>query len=246
MWKRIAAVLGSGVMVAVVTVSIAGAHGSMHPTSRDATPYEPVLDPANFVSVIDNPYYPLPVGRVLVYKGVRDGRKQIDTVTVTDQTKVLEGITATTVSDVAKTPGGKLLEKTTDWYAQDIQGNVWYLGEDTKAYLPNGQVDSSGSWQADVNDGEPGIIMEGDPQIPDAYRQEFLLGQAEDTAWITGLGGSLKIPYGTVHNVLTSLEHTTLEPDVVDQKVYAPGLGIVMELALAGGQEVAKLVSVTG
>ena len=246
MWKRIAAVLGSAVMVAVVTVSIAGARGSMHPTSRNATPYEPVLDPANFASVIDNPYYPLPVGRVLVYRGVRDGRKQIDTVTVTDQTKVLEGVTATAVSDVAKTPGGKLLEKTTDWYAQDVQGNVWYLGEDTKAYLPNGQVDSSGSWQADVNDGEPGIIMEGDPQIPDAYRQEFLLGQAEDTAWITGLGGSLKVPYGTVHNVLTSLEHTTLEPDVVDQKVYAPGLGIVMELALAGGQEVAKLVSVTG
>jgi len=246
MWKRIAAVLGASAMVAVVTVSAAGARGSVVRTSRDAAPYEPVLDPANFVSVIDNPYYPLPVGRVLVYRGVRDGNKQIDTVTVTDQTKVLEGITGTAVSDVAKTPGGKLLEKTTDWYAQDTQGNVWYLGEDTKAYLPNGQVDSSGSWQADVNDGEPGIIMEGDPQIPDAYRQEFLLGQAEDTAWITGLGGSLKVPYGTVHNVLTSLEHTTLEPDVVDQKVYAPGLGIVMELALAGGQEVARLVSVTG
>lgn len=247
MWKRIAAMLCSSAMVAVVTVSAAaGARGSAVRTTRDVAPYEPVLDPANFVSVIDNPYYPLPVGRVLVYKGVRDGNKQIDTVTVTDQTKVLEGITGTAVSDVAKTPGGKLLEKTTDWYAQDAQGNVWYLGEDTKAYLPNGQVDSSGSWQADVNDGEPGIIMEGDPQIPDAYRQEFLLGQAEDTAWITGLGGSLKVPFGTVHNVLTSLEHTTLEPDVVDQKVYAPGLGIVMELALAGGQEVAKLVSVTG
>jgi hypothetical protein len=246
MWKRIAAVLGASAMVAVVTVSAAGARGSVARTPGDAAPYEPVLDPANFVSVIDNPYYPLPVGRVLVYKGVRDGSKQIDTVTVTDQTKVLEGITGTAVSDVAKTPGGKLLEKTTDWYAQDTQGNVWYLGEDTKAYLPNGQVDPSGSWQSEVNDGEPGIIMEGDPQIPDAYRQEFLLGQAEDTAWITGLGGSLKVPYGTVHNVLTSLEHTTLEPDVVDQKVYAPGLGIVMELALAGGQEVAKLVSVTG
>nr|MDP9302305.1 hypothetical protein [Actinomycetota bacterium] len=189
---------------------------------------------------------PLPVGRVLVYKGVRDGQKQIDTVTVTDQTKVLEGITATTVTDVATTTSGKLLEKTTDWYAQDKQGNVWYLGEDTKAYLPNGHVDTSGSWQADVNDGEPGIVMEADPQIPDAYRQEFLAGQAEDTAWITGRGGSVTIPYGTVHHVLTSLEHTALEPDVVDQKVYAPGLGIVTELALAGGQETAHLVKVTG
>jgi hypothetical protein len=214
--------------------------------NRGGSPYEPVLDPANFVSVIDNPYFPLPVGRVLVYKGVRDGQKQIDTVTVTDQTKVLEGITATAASDVATTTDGKLLEKTTDWYAQDKQGNVWYMGEDTVAYLPNGKLDTSGSWQSDVNDGEPGIVMEADPQIPDAYRQEFLAGQAEDTAWITGLGGSVKIPYGTVHNVLTSLEHTALEPDVVDQKVYAPGLGIVTELTLAGGQEVAHLVKVTG
>jgi hypothetical protein len=198
------------------------------------------------VSVIDNPYYPLPVGRVLVYKGVRDGRKQIDTVTVTDRTKVLEGITATTITDVAKTPTGKLLEKTTDWYAQDDQGNVWYLGENTKAYDPDGTVDTSGSWQAGVNDGEPGIIMEANPQIPDAYRQEYLKGEAEDTAWITGRGGSLTVPYGTVHQVLTSLEHTALEPEVVDMKIYAPGLGIVMEQAIAGGQEVARLVKVTG
>jgi hypothetical protein len=73
-----------------------------------------------------------------------------------------------------------------------------------------------------------------------------LRGEAEDTAWITGLGASLKVPYGTFHDVLTSLEHTVLEPDVVDMKVYAPGVGIVLEQALAGGQEVAKLVKVIG
>jgi hypothetical protein len=242
--KKIVTALATVVLAAATFAWSAGAGAS--PAPRTATPYEPVLDPANFVSVIDNPYYPLPVGRVLVYKGVRDGRKQIDTVTVTHQTKVLEGITATTITDVARTPSGTLLEKTTDWYAQDVQGNVWYLGEDTKAYAPNGQVDTSGSWQSGVNDGEPGIIMEADPQIPDAYRQEFLSGQAEDTAWITGRGGSVTVPFGTVHNVLTSLEHTALEPGVVDMKIYAPGLGIVMEQALAGGQEIAKLVKVTG
>ena len=244
MRKRIVATLCAAAVVAVATASMVGAGAASR--AGGATPYEPVLDPANFVSVIDNPYYPLPVGRVLVYKGVRDGRHQIDTVTVTNQTKVIEGITATTVTDVATTLSGKLLEKTTDWYAQDKQGNVWYVGEDTAAYLPNGQVDTSGSWTADVHDGEPGIIMEANPQIPDAYRQEYLKGQAEDTAWITGFGGSLSIPYGTVHNVLTSLEHTALEPDVVDLKIYAPGLGIVKEQALAGGQEIAKLVKVTG
>jgi hypothetical protein len=97
-----------------------------------------------------------------------------------------------------------------------------------------------------VNGAAPGILMEADPQIPDAYRQEFLKGEAEDTAWVVGLGGSVTVPYGTVHDVMTSLEHTVLEPDVIDQKVYAPGLGIVSEITLAGGQEIAKLVKVTG
>jgi hypothetical protein len=204
-----------------------------------------VLNPRDFVRVIDNPYYPLPVGRTLIYRGVRDGQTQTDRVHVTSRTKVIEGITATTVSDVAR-HNGKLLEKTTDWFAQDKQGNVWYLGEDTAAYLPNGQIDRSGSWQAGVHDGEPGIIMLAHPQIPDAYRQEFLRGQAEDTAWIVNKGGSVRVPFGVVHHILTSLEFTRLEPGVIDQKIYAPGIGIVRELSQKGPLEVARLVSVRG
>jgi hypothetical protein len=211
------------------------------PTATPCT----TLDPAGFVDMIDNPYYPLPVGRTLVYRGIRDGQTQVDRVTVTTGTKVIGGVTATVVSDVAK-HGSTLLEKTTDWFAQDTFGNVCYLGEDTKAYLANGQVDTSGSWEAGVDGAVSGMIMEAHPQIPDAYRQEYLQGEAEDTAWITGLGGSLRIPYGTVHDTLSSLEHTVLESHVIDMKVYAPGLGIVLERAIAGGQEVAKLVKVTG
>ena len=207
--------------------------------------YEPVLDPANFVAVIDNPYFPLPVGRTLVYEGIKDGQSQVDTVTVTDQTKVIEGITARMVSDVS-THDGTLLEKTFDWYAQDRQGNVWYLGEDTTAFLPNGKTDTSGSWQAGVHDAEPGIIMGANPQIPDAYRQEFLAGAAEDTAWVVERGGSVTVPYGKLRNTLTTLEATRIEPGLYDQKVYAPGIGIALEQSLTGPTEIAKLVSVTG
>src|SRR2546427_1441136 len=207
--------------------------------------YEPVLDPANFVAVIDNPYFPLPVGRTLVYEGVKDGQTQVDTVIVTNQTKVIEGITARMVSDVS-THDGTLLEKTFDWYAQDKQGNVWYLGEDTTAFLPNGKTDTSGSWQAGVHDAEPGIIMEANPQIPDAYRQEFLVGEAEDTAWVVERGGTVTVPYGKLRNTLTTLEATRIEPGLYDQKIYAPGIGIVVEQALTGPTEYAKLVSVTG
>ena len=208
--------------------------------------YEPRLRPRDFSLVIDNPYFPLPVGRTWVYRGTRDGQSQIDRVAVTSQTKrVAEGITARVIRDVA-THNGKLLEKTDDWYAQDNHGNVWYLGEDTTAYLPNGQTDKSGSWQAGVKDAEPGIIMLSNPQIPDAYRQELLKGQAEDTAWIINRGGSISAPFGTFTRALRTLEFARIEPGVVDQKIYAPGIGIVSETALTGPQEVAQLVRMTG
>jgi hypothetical protein len=208
--------------------------------------YEPVLAPGSFTTTIDNPYFPLPVGRTLVYRGIKDGQTQEDRVTVTDQTKVVaEGITARVVTDVA-THDGTLLEKTSDWYAQDKLGNVWYVGEDTAAYLPNGKVDTSGSWEAGVHDAEPGLVMEADPQIPDAYRQEFLSNQAEDTAWIVDRGSSVTVPFGTLKNVLKSLEATRIEPGAYDEKVYAPGIGIVREEALTGQPEFAELVSVSG
>ena len=241
--RTVLAASAAAVLAMVIGISVASAGGA--PPTTAATSYEPVLDPAHFVSVIDNPYFPLPVGRTLIYRGIKDGQRQIDRVTITSDTKVLEGITATAVRDVAKHQGN-LLEATTDWYAQDDQGNVWYLGEDTKAYSPSGKVDTSGSWQSGVNDGEPGIIMEANPQIPDAYRQEYLAGQAEDTAWIVSRGGAVTVPYGTVQGVLTSLEFARIEPTDVDKKVYGPGLGIVSEVALTGDHEVAKLVKVIG
>jgi hypothetical protein len=244
MSKRASAALAAAAVIAtmIVTAPVASAGTAVDPCGS----YQPAFPgPSHFVSVIDNPYFPLPVGRVLVYRGIKDGRTQIDRVTVTDQTKVIQGVTATVVHDIAR-HHGDLLERTTDWYAQDDQGNVWYLGEDTKAYSPNGRVDTSGSWETGVNAAKPGIIMEADPQIPDAYRQECLAGEAEDTAWVVRVGGSTTVPYGTIHNVLDTLEVTRLEPGAIDEKLYGPGVGIIFERTLVGGREIAKLVRVTG
>src|SRR5215475_3314527 len=236
----LAAVAGAMAMIWVPWASSAPSNASACGTS-----YAPVLDPANFVSVIDNRYFPLPVGRTLVYTGIKDGQSQTDTVTVTNQTKIILGITATIVSDVA-THGNTVLEKTFDYYAQDKQGTVWYLGEDTTAFLSNGKMDTSGSFLAGVDGAQPGIIMEANPQIPDAYRQECAAGQAEDTAWVVGTSGSVSVPYGKVRNVLTTLEATQLEPGAYDEKIYGLGIGIVSERSLTGPNEFAQLVSVSG
>lgn len=209
-----------------------------------AAGYEPVLHKADFQRVVNNRYFPLPAGRTLTYRGIKDGVSQFVVIHVTSQAKVLEGIPAVTVTDVA-THQGTLLEKTTDWYAQDKEGNVWYLGEQT-AHYSHGHVDHSGSWKAGLNDAEPGIVMLANPQVPDAYRQECLPGQAEDMAWIVIKGGSLQLPFGAAHGILTSLEATRIEPAVIDQKVYAPGIGIVLEQAMSGPTEFAKLVGVHG
>jgi hypothetical protein len=230
---------------AAIAVAAIAALWASNASAAARTASAPVFDPTNFVAVIDNPYYPLPVGRTLVYSGIKDGQTQRDTVTVTNQTKVILGVTATVVSDIAD-HNGTLLEKTSDWFAQDKQGNVWYLGEDTVHYLAHGKTDTSGSWEAGVNGAQPGIIMEANPQIPDSYRQEYFAGQAEDTAWIVNRGETTTVPYGKVRNVLTTLEATRLEPGGYDKKVYGPGIGIVSELAITGATEYANLESVTG
>ncbi len=243
MLRNIVPSLG-GVLIAASAVGVAVAGGEAATTQ--STHGAPHFDADDFVAgaAIDNTYFPLPTGRVLVYSGVKDGQSQRDTVTVTSRTKVVLGVRATVVRDVS-VHGRTLLEKTDDYYAQDKQGNVWYLGEKTAAYDPDGTVDTSGSWQAGVNGALPGIVMEANPRVPDAYRQEFLAGEAEDTAWVVDRGGAITVPYGRVDRVLTTLEATDVEPGSYDKKVYGPGLGIILEQALSGPAEVAKLVSVT-
>ncbi|MGA9160973.1 MAG: hypothetical protein WB297_08950 [Actinomycetota bacterium] len=249
MGRRSVALVGVAVAMlagtaAVICASLASG-APQGAASACGTTYAPVLDPTDFVEAIDNPYFPLPVGRTLVYTGTKDEQRQTDRVTVTDRKKVILGIMATVVRDVAR-HHGTLLEKTFDFYAQDDQGTVWYLGEDTTAFEPNGKTDTSGSFVAGVDGAQPGIVMPSDPQIPDAYRQECLAGEAEDTAWVVAIGGSVRVPYGSVRHALTTLEATRIEPGAYDRKVYGPGVGIVSELALTGGNEFAKLVSVSG
>src|SRR5438034_7970660 len=140
-------------------------------SSSPAGPREPAIDPANFVRRVTNPFFPLVPGSLWVYRGLKDGATQIDRVFVTHHTKSIVGIHATVVRDVA-TQHGRVIERTFDWYAQDKQGNVWYLGEDTTSF-ENGNVSKEGSWETGVHGAVPGIIMEADPQIADGYRQEF-------------------------------------------------------------------------
>ena len=145
-----------------------------------ATPSYPVtIDPANFVETVDNPYFPLTPGTTWVYEGESDGEAERNEVTVTDETKTILGVTCVVVRDVVLIDG-EIVEDTLDWYAQDADGNVWYMGEAVQDFEDGELVSTEGSWEAGVDGAQPGIIMLADPQVGDYYQQELYEGEAED------------------------------------------------------------------
>ncbi len=214
--------------------------------SAEALPQgsEPVeLDPADFVDRIDNPYWPMSPGSRWVYRETgADGAEQRVVVTVTDRTKQILGIDAVVVHDVV-TEDGEVKEDTFDWYAQDADGNVWYLGEQTAEYENGKVVSTEGSWEAGVGGAQAGIVMPAEPQVGLRYRQEYLEGEAEDAAEVLGVDETIEVPFGRYEDVVLTKDFTPLDPDALEHKFYARGVGpaLVLGLAASGGRE--ELVS---
>ena len=180
-----------------------------------------------FVPHVTNPWFPLKPGTTFVYTGEKDGQKGRDVVTVLKATKTIRGVRCTSVSDRLSVRG-HLAERTTDWYAQDARGNVWYFGEDTAELNKAGKVTSrEGTWRAGVDGAKAGIFMPAHPKVGQSFRQEYLKGQAEDHFAVVRLAG----------NSLLTKEWTPLEPDTLDHKSYKRGVGLVREETVKGGNE---------
>jgi hypothetical protein len=195
------------------------------------------LDEADFVDRIDHPYWPMAPGNRWVYR--EDGQRV--EVTVTDETKEILGIRATVVHDVV-TEDGELIEDTFDWYAQDKDGNLWYLGEATKEF-EHGKVKSTeGSWEAGVDGAEAGILLPAEPKVGLRYRQEYLKGEAEDAAEVLSVDERVSVPYGRFDHVLMTKDYTPLDPSLLEHKFYARGVGPVLVLAVSGGSEREELI----
>ena len=207
-------------------------------------PYSPSIDPANFVRTIDNPRWPLEPGTAFHYEGVRGKTPQTDDEVVTRQTKQILGITSTVVRDTVS-EHGRPIEKTLDFYAQDKQGNVWYLGEDSFELKHGRFVKASDSWRSGVDGAKPGIIMPANPQPGDSYRQEYYPpGEALDQARVLGYRGPVNVPYRTFKRSLVTSEVSPLEPQT-EEKYYVAGLGEILERVVKGHHEEFRLVSVT-
>lgn len=212
--------------------------------TADDEVYAPTIDPANFVLGIDNPYFPLVPGTAWVYEGeTEDGLERIE-VKVLDETREVMGITCVIVQDTVWLDG-EMIEDTLDWYAQDQDGNVWYMGEDTYEYENGVAVNSNGAWEAGVDGALPGIVMQGEPEVGESYRQEYYVGEAEDMAEVISLTESVTIAYGAYENVLVTKEWTPLEPGKAENKYYAAGVGLMLEEVVEGGEGRIELIEFT-
>lgn len=199
----------------------------------------PKFDPCNFSNdgIVNNTYYTLTPGTTFTYEGETEDGHEKNIVIVTNQTREILGVNATVVWDRVWLED-ELIEETFDWFAQDKDGNVWYLGEDSKEY-ENGEVTTTeGSWEAGVDGAKPGINMEADPQIGDQYKQEFYKGHAEDQAEVVSLNETVTVPFSTFTNCLKTSDSTPLEPTTGDEdKYYCTDVGgVVLEVAIESGE----------
>jgi len=196
-----------------------------------------------FSARVTNPWYPLKPGTTYVYKGVKDGQPSRELMVVTPETKRIHGAPCAVVKDRLYLHG-RLEERTTDWYSQDRQGNVWYFGESTAQLDKHGKVTSTeGSWQAGRNGAQAGIFMPGHPRIGQSGRQEYYKGHAEDHFQVLRFHVSVKVPYTSSRKALLTKEWTPLEPAVLDHKYFLRGVGNVLEQSAKGANERNALVS---
>ncbi len=200
-------------------------------------PYAPRIDPSAFSATITNPYLPLAPGTRTIYVAQTPDGVQRTTTEVTRDTKKVMGVDTVVVHDTV-TLDGRPAEDTFDWYAQDRDGNVWYFGEATQEFA-NGAPDSKGSFEAGVGGALPGIAMPGHPHVGDQYRQEYAKGIAEDTGEVLSLTGTESTPLtGAAKDLLVTKDADLLDPTGgVEDKYYAPGVGLILTVSVGGGAE---------
>jgi hypothetical protein len=199
------------------------------------------IDPRGFSATIDNPFLPLRPGTRWVYSSVRPDGKATRAVEVTGDTRKILGVVCVVVRDTV-TVDAKVIKDSVDWYAQDIDGNVWYFGAEAKEFRDGKVVSTAGSWQAGPRDAQPGVVMKAAPKVGDYYRRVYNRGRNVDMAQVLSLDQRVSVPFGFSDRVLVIKNRTSLVPDVVEHRFYAAGVGMVLAVTVQGGSGHTELV----
>ena len=201
------------------------------------------FNPGNFSNstLLNNKYIPYQIGRKYVFEGETSDGLERNEIQRIEAIKIVMGINVAVIRDRVWVDG-ILEEDTRDWFAQDDDGNVWYMGEDVDNYNPDGSIrDHDGAWEAGVNGAIAGIIMLADPASGISYQQEFAEGIAEDEAKVVAMGLTIQVPFNTYSDCLKIKEWSDLEKGSIDYKFYAPGIGLIKEKT---GNESLELVDI--
>jgi hypothetical protein len=214
---------------ALVVVLLAGAT-TVITTGRPSAPRDEArLDPAEFSTRIDNPFWPMaPDSRWVYREADEDGAERRVEVTVTRRTRLVQGVEARVVQEVV-TEEGRVQEATEDWFAQDRSGNLWHLGEAGREYHNGRARPTPESWQAGVDGAQATIVVPGRPDPGMLHRPE----RAAATQVLSSATRA-KVPYGSFEQLVITKESTPLEPRV-EHEFYARGVGPVLAITVSGG-----------
>ncbi len=210
------------------------------PSRSPESSYSPQLNAAHFQphGQVNNQYIRHQVGKTYVYTGRGDeGDEQIEVTLSTEQYEIL-GITCAIIVEDTRV-NGDIIEEEATYVAEDLEGNVWTLGAAVKNFNTSGAIiNNHASWISGSDGAKPGIVMLANPQIGMKYRQEYYFNVAENQAEIASTGSSVTTAMGTFHDCLVITEWSELEPDILEHKIYAPGIGLIKEVNLTTGEEI--------
>jgi len=215
------------VLLLVFFVSACGSK----PTPEDTAEFKD-FDPGNFDSSteINNKWMPMQPGTQWAYEGTavdEEGNKFDRRIefTITDLTKEIAGVN-TVVAWIVDYNDGEVIEKEVAFYAQDNDGNVWYLGEHPEEF-ENGKFIDAPTWIAGVEDARAGIKMMAEPKvgIPSYFQGWGPAVQWSDYGRIDKMGQETCVPVDCYKDVLVIAESSLGEVGAAQFKYYVPEVG---------------------
>lgn len=184
------------------------------------------FDPARFVHFVDHPYLPLVPGTILRYEGTAEGDDREFETTVLAQQMEVRGVICTGLMSV-EIIDGEISEHSVEWYAQDVDGNVWQFGEETIEYDDTGAVYSEDSWVAEGGGMRPIPVLFSEPEVGDQHEEADI--DDPDLVVILSTTDTVSTPVGTFDECLKTADISQDDPTVADFAWHARGVGLVKE-----------------
>lgn len=202
-------------------------------------------DPSDFSTNITHPYWPMKPSTQWIFKETEPGEPDATVVmTVTNQTKTLKsGVKVRVVRDTSFFDG-ELEEDTFDYFAQHKDGTLWYFGEDSGYYEHGKFKEDAGSFEHGVDGAQAGVALPADPKVGQKFRLEYYKAQAEDQIEILDINTFAQVEAGKYHKVLMTKDTSPIEPNVLEHKFYAYGVGPILSLHISDGAGREELVRV--